>query len=74
MAAAASPSPVTGTTTTLSALGADDGGEAHLKYLWRPIGNTTGLRMDELRQLRWDDLRLADGDKPHVSRVDQPFT
>jgi hypothetical protein len=33
--AAASPSPVTGTTTNLSVLGADDGGEASLTYTWQ---------------------------------------
>jgi hypothetical protein len=30
----AAPSPVTGKTTTLSVLGADDGGESNLKYTW----------------------------------------
>jgi hypothetical protein len=33
-AAAATPNPVTGTTTRLSVLGADDGGETHLTYTW----------------------------------------
>src|SRR5262249_3157154 len=33
-AAAATPNPVTGTTTNLSVLGADDGGEANLRYTW----------------------------------------
>jgi hypothetical protein len=33
-AAAASPNPVTGTTTVLSVLGADDGGESNLTYTW----------------------------------------
>jgi len=33
-AAAASPATVTGTTTSLSVLGADDGGEANLTYTW----------------------------------------
>jgi hypothetical protein len=37
-AAAASPNPVTGTATTLSALGADDGGEANLTYTWATVG------------------------------------
>ena len=32
--AAATPNPVTGTTTNLSVLGADDGGEANLTYTW----------------------------------------
>ncbi len=32
--AAATPSPVTGTTTALSVLGADDGGETNLTYTW----------------------------------------
>src|SRR3954469_20396875 len=36
--AGASPSPVTGTTTTLSVLGADDGGEANLTYTWIQSG------------------------------------
>jgi hypothetical protein len=36
--AAASPSPVTGSTTSLSALGADDAGEANLTYTWATIG------------------------------------
>ncbi len=34
--AAAAPSPVTGTTTALSVLGADDGGENNLTYTWIP--------------------------------------
>ncbi|MFA5976323.1 MAG: T9SS type A sorting domain-containing protein [Elusimicrobiota bacterium] len=37
-AASASPSPVTGTTATLSVLGADDGGEANLTYTWATTG------------------------------------
>jgi len=37
-AAAASPNPVTGTTTSLSVLGADDGGEANLTYTWATVG------------------------------------
>lgn len=36
--ASASPAPVTGTTTTLSVLGADAGGEAGLTYEWQVIG------------------------------------
>jgi len=36
--AAASPSPVTGSTTALSVLGADDGGEANLTYTWATTG------------------------------------
>ncbi len=36
--AAASPSTVTGTTTALSVLGADDGGEANLTYTWATTG------------------------------------
>src|SRR5262249_22931852 len=43
-AAHASPSPVAGTTTALSVLGADDGGEANLTYTWTattvPSGTT----------------------------------
>src|SRR6185295_3207573 len=34
VAASATPDPVTGTTTTLSALGADDAGEPNLTYTW----------------------------------------
>ena len=37
--AAANPSPVTGTTTLLSVLGADDGGEANLTYTWATTGS-----------------------------------
>ena len=44
-AATASPSTITGTTTNLSVLGADDGGEANLTYTWsvtsKPSGSTT---------------------------------
>jgi hypothetical protein len=36
--ASASPSPVTGVATTLSVLGADDTGEANLKYTWATTG------------------------------------
>src|SRR5262249_42104516 len=36
--AAATPSPVTGTTTSLSVLGADDAGEAALTYTWATTG------------------------------------
>ncbi len=36
--AAASPSPVVGSATTLTALGADDGGEANLTYTWATTG------------------------------------
>ena len=37
-AAAATPSPVTGTTTALSVLGADNGGESNLTYTWATTG------------------------------------
>jgi len=37
-AAAANPNPTTGTTTALSVLGADDGGEAALTYTWATTG------------------------------------
>ena len=37
-AAAATPNPVTGTTTILSVLGANDGGEANLTYTWASVG------------------------------------
>ena len=36
--AAATPNPVTGTSTALSVLGADDGGEANLTYTWIATG------------------------------------
>jgi hypothetical protein len=36
--AAASPNPVTGSTTALSVLGADDGGEVNLTYTWATAG------------------------------------
>lgn len=36
--ASAAPNPVTGTTTILSVLGADDGGEANLTYTWTSSG------------------------------------
>jgi hypothetical protein len=38
-AAAASPNPVNGTTTNLSVLGADDGGEPNLTYTWATTGS-----------------------------------
>ncbi len=41
-AAAAGTNAVTGTTTTLSALGADDGGEAGLTYTWSATAEPTG--------------------------------
>jgi autotransporter-associated beta strand protein len=37
--AAAAPSPVTGTTTTLTVLGADSGGESNLTYTWSLTGS-----------------------------------
>ena len=37
-AASASPNPVTGTSTNLSVLGADDGGESNLTYTWSVLG------------------------------------
>ena len=37
-AASASPNPVSGTTASLAALGADDGGEANLTYTWGTTG------------------------------------
>src|SRR5207245_4343925 len=43
-AAAASPNPVTtGTTTDLTVLGADDGGESHLTYTWAVTSGPTGV-------------------------------
>jgi hypothetical protein len=41
-AAAASPNPVTGTTSALTVLGADDGGEASLTYTWAATGTPPG--------------------------------
>ena len=40
--AKATPSPVTGKTTTLSVLGADDGGAANLRYTWSVVSMPTG--------------------------------
>jgi hypothetical protein len=42
--ASVSPSPVAGTTTALSVLGADDGGEANLTYTWAVLGAPAGAR------------------------------
>src|SRR3989442_13820974 len=43
VAAAGSPNPVTtGTTTNLSVLGADDGGESHLTYPWAVTAGPRG--------------------------------
>jgi hypothetical protein len=42
-AASASPSPVTGTTTNLSVLGADDDGESSLTYNWATIAQPSGV-------------------------------
>jgi plastocyanin len=41
-AASASPNPVNGTTTVLSVLGADDGGEANLTYTWSATAAPAG--------------------------------
>jgi hypothetical protein len=41
-AASASPNPVTGFTTALSVLGADDNGEANLTYTWTTTGTPPG--------------------------------
>jgi hypothetical protein len=40
--ASATPNPVTGTTTALSVLGADDGGEANLTYTWAVLAAPVG--------------------------------
>src|SRR5688572_24905879 len=40
--AAAAPSPVTGTSTGLSVLGADDGGETNLTYTWAVTSKPAG--------------------------------
>jgi hypothetical protein len=45
-AAAASPNPVTGTTTLLSVLGADDGGETNLLYTWSATGPAAVIYSD----------------------------
>jgi hypothetical protein len=42
VAASASPDPVTGTTTSLDALGADDGGEGNLSYTWAALSAPAG--------------------------------
>src|SRR5207302_4964954 len=43
-AASASPNPVTsGTTTDLSVLGSDDGGESHLVYAWAVTAGPSGV-------------------------------
>jgi hypothetical protein len=44
-AASASPNPVTGKTTTLSALGADDGGAANLRYTWSVVSIPSGAAL-----------------------------
>ena len=43
--AAVSPSPVTGTTTNLSVLGADDGGESNLTYTWTTTSVPSGANL-----------------------------
>jgi len=40
--ASATPNPVTATTTSLSVLGADDGGEGNLTYTWQATAEPTG--------------------------------
>ena len=46
--ASASPSPVTGTTTHLTVLGADDGGESDLTYAWSTINSSpTGVTFSD---------------------------
>jgi len=47
-AAAASPAEVTGTTTTLSVLGADDGGQSNLTYTWSLLAETNVVRRAEI--------------------------
>jgi hypothetical protein len=42
VAASANPNPITGTNTSLSVLGADDGGEASLTYTWSTTGTPPG--------------------------------
>jgi hypothetical protein len=41
-AASANPNPVSGTSTNLSVLGADDGGEANLTYTWSEVSGPDG--------------------------------
>src|SRR6185436_1058693 len=43
VAASATPDPVPGTTTTLSALGADDAGEANLTYTWSLVAGPAAV-------------------------------
>ncbi len=40
--ASATPNPVRGTTTSLAALGADDGGESNLRYTWKATAEPGG--------------------------------
>ena len=47
--AAANPNPVAGTTTNLSVLGADDGGESALTYTWESLGTTPSGVLKSLR-------------------------
>ena len=50
-AAAAAPGSVTGTSTTLRVIGADDGGAANLTYTWTVAGaGTAGAQLDLQRQ------------------------
>jgi uncharacterized repeat protein (TIGR01451 family) len=43
VAASAAPNPTAGTTTNVSALGADDGGEPHLTYTWSVTGGPAAV-------------------------------
>ena len=58
-AAAALPSPVTGTTTALSVLGADDAGESNLTYTWATTGTppAAGHLFGQRHQRRQGDDR-----------------
>ena len=50
--ATATPSPVTGTTTVLSVLGADDGGEANLTYTWAATAFPAGDDGSDIQRQR----------------------
>ncbi len=59
--ASATPSPVTGTTTALSVLGADDGGESNLTYTWS-ADDQARRKYPELQRQRHQRLQKQHGD------------
>ena len=66
-AASATPSTVTGTTTVLSVLGADDGGEANLTYTWAatvPSGAKAGDLQRQWHQHRQERDRHVQSGGP----------